>query len=204
MREVDLPTAIEVLRRGEILVYPTETFYGLGVDIAQPKAQEALFRLKGREAGKAVSLLLAEPKHCEDLLSELSDNLLNLINKFLPGPLTIVARASAKVPKAWTSEGGWVGLRVSPHPLARQLAAGFGGPLTTTSANPSGAPSARSRRELEAYFGGREDVYFLPGGDLPPSQGSTVVRVEGDRLVLLRAGDIPFAELEKYWSQTQA
>lgn len=203
MREVDLPGAIEVLRSGNILVYPTETVYGLGVDISQAKAREALFQLKGREADKAVSLLLADVPQCKELLLECGDKLLFLMNKFLPGPLTVVARASAKVPAEWTSAGGWVGLRVSSHPLARELAMRMGAPLTTTSANLSGSPSARTLRELQEYFGDRDAVFLLSGGDLSPSQGSTVIRVDGESLELLREGDIPFSKIEKVWSETK-
>ena len=201
MREVDLSEAIEVLRQGEILAYPTETFYGLGVDIAQPKAWEALFRLKGREAAKAVSLLMPDRKQFESYILNKQSNILKLIDVFLPGPLTLVVRASPQVPRQVTSEGGWVGLRLSSHSLASALASGFGSPLTTTSANPSGAPSASTARDLNRYYGDHNEVYYLPGGDLPPSLGSTVIRVEEDRLELLREGDIPFADIATLWSK---
>lgn len=201
MREVDLAGAIEVLRRGEILAYPTETFYGLGVDISQPKAWRALFSLKGREITKAVSLLMPNREQLESYILNKKDNIFKLIDVFLPGPLTLVVRASAQVPQQVTSEGGWVGLRLSSHPLASALASGFGLPLTTTSANPSGEPSASSARDLNRYYGDQDEVHWLPGGDLPPSLGSTVIRVEEDRLELLREGDIPFADIETHWSK---
>ncbi len=196
MIEVSLAEALDVLRRGQILIYPTETFYGLGVDIRNAEALSALFRFKGREAVKAVSVLVSGLKQLKALVSELSPNTLNIINKYLPGPLTLVLPAALAVPAALQSEGAFVGIRWSSHPLAQRLVETYGVPITTTSANPSGEPSARDPETLRRYFGSRDDVFLLSGAGLPPSQGSTVVKVHQDRLELLRAGDIAFAEIE--------
>ena len=184
------------MRAGKILVYPTETFYGLGVDISQPLALEALFQLKGREAGKAISVLVSDQEQLKKLVSGLDVKTLNLINLFLPGPLTLVLKASQALPPVLLSEGGYVGLRMSPHPMAMDLLNRFGGPITTTSANPSGATSAGSVAELRRYFEDREDLFLLSGGDLPPSRGSTVVKVQANRIELLREGDLPFSKIE--------
>lgn len=195
MREVSFQEALGVLSRGEILVYPTETVYGLGVRIDEPRAVAALFRLKGREAAKAVSVLVSSRAQLQKMVLQLSDNLSNLIDKFIPGPLTLVLPAGPAVPAELLSEGKWVGLRWSSHPTAQSLVEAFGTPITTTSANPSGAPAARDPETVKGYFEEREDISFLSGGALPPSPGSTVVKVAGNRLELLRAGAIPFADL---------
>ncbi|MCE9625623.1 MAG: threonylcarbamoyl-AMP synthase [Deltaproteobacteria bacterium] len=184
------------MRAGKILIYPTETFYGLGVDIFQPHALEALFQLKGRDAGKAMSVLVSHQEQVKNLVSVFDDKILNLIDLFLPGPVTFVLKALDRVPISLQSEGGFVGIRMSPNLIAEELLKRFGGPITTTSANPSGEASARSLSDLKRYFDDREDLFFLSGGDLPPSRGSTVVKIDANRLKLLREGDIPFSKIE--------
>jgi len=195
MLEVSLQEAVEVLRRGQVLAYPTETFYGLGVDIRNPEAVAALFRLKGREAAKAISVLVASRNQFQAMALGITSKILNIINNFLPGPLTLVLPATPDVPTTLQSEGAWVGLRWSSHPVAQALVEAFGSPITTTSANPSGEPSARDPEALRHYFGSRDDVFLLSGGVLPPSLGSTVIKVQQDRLELLRAGDIAFPQI---------
>jgi len=96
------------------------------------------------------------------------------------------------------ANSGWIGVRLSSHPLTQSLLKSFTGPITTTSANPSGELSGQKLDQLESYFPG-DDWYFLNGGDLPPSKGSTVVKVEDNPsqpLHLLREGDISFSEIQ--------
>jgi|SRR5215831_15561950 len=195
MKEVDFQGALEALRRGKILIYPTETLYGLGVDISQAEAVERLFHEKQREANKAISVLVGSLEQLQGLVSNRDPKLLNLINKFLPGPLTLIVPAAAGLNPRLHGGSGWVGLRLSSHPMAQSLAATFG-PITTTSANPSGQTPALSEAQVRSYFAERDDVAFLSGGDLPPSKGSTVVKVLSKGLELIREGDIPFSEIE--------
>lgn len=196
MQHVTLPQALEVLRRGDLLIYPTETLYGLGADISQPAALQKIYALKGRGESKLLSVLVPEVASIQKLVKELSDISLFLINNYLPGPLTLVLPAASHLPVEIAGEQGWVGIRLSSHPLATQLVKTFGAPITTTSANPAGRESGRSLSQLEEYFGQAEGVFFLPGGDLPASPGSTVIQVAGGRLKLLREGAIKFTEIE--------
>jgi L-threonylcarbamoyladenylate synthase len=117
------------------------------------------------------------------------------MNKFLPGPLTLIVPAAPSLNPRLHGGSGWIGLRMSSHPIAQSLAAAFG-PITTTSANPSGQPPALSDAQVRSYFGDRDDVAFLSGGDLPPSKGSTVIKVLPKGLELIREGDLPFSEIE--------
>ncbi len=190
MQKVDLAGAVEVLSQGKILVYPTETCYGLGVDPEQPSAMADLLQLKGRDFKKPISLLLPSVSHLVAQAQEISPMVQTLMDQFLPGPLTIVIKTKVQYPQAICGESGEVGFRVSSHPRTQALMALWGRPLTTTSANPAGQPSGHSLKQLEAYFGSCDGVYFLDAGELPPSLGSTVVRVTGSDLQLLRLGDI--------------
>jgi L-threonylcarbamoyladenylate synthase len=197
MKAVDLAGAVAALKRGAALIYPTETFYGLGVDITQAPAVQRLFEIKGRDFSKPVSVLVGSNRHIQDLVSELSTGAKKLIDGFLPGPLTLVLPAAARLHPKLHGGTGWIGIRWSSHPLAQALVEALGNPITATSANPSGAPEGGKAEDFEAYFKGEPDLYFLPGGDLPPSRGSTVVKVEGEQLTLIRQGDIAFARIEK-------
>ncbi|HKY64656.1 MAG TPA: L-threonylcarbamoyladenylate synthase [bacterium] len=196
MREVDFQQGLETLRRGEPLAYPTETFYGLGVDIRQEAALDKLFALKGRGADRTVSVLVSGLEELKSLVVDLDDKILKIINNFLPGPLTLVLPARAGLLPKLLSAGGYVGLRWSSDSLAQRLVRDFGAPITTTSANLSGKPAATKAAELRDYFGDT-DLAWLNGGDLPASKGSTVVKVENESLKLIREGEIPFADLEK-------
>ena len=196
MREVSLNEAILLLRRGEILIYPTETVYGLGVDVANSEAIQKLFHLKQRDVNKPISILVSDIEQIRDCTSELSPAALKLIQKYFPGPLTLVLPASEKISPLLHGHSGWIGIRQSSHPVAQALVAGLGSPMTTTSANPSGQASALTVSDIVDYFSGNTDIGFLSGGDLQASQGSTVIKVEGDELILLREGDIPFSTIK--------
>ncbi|HKX13142.1 MAG TPA: Sua5/YciO/YrdC/YwlC family protein, partial [bacterium] len=101
------------------------------------------------------------------------------------------------------SEGTYVGLRWSSHPLAQRLVREFGAPITTTSANLSGKPAASSPAQLDEYFGEGSSLAWLNGGELEASKGSTVVKVEKEDLKLIREGEIAFAEILALSSRTK-
>lgn len=199
MREVDFQQALETLNRGEPLAYPTETFYGLGVDIRQEAALEKLFALKGRGADKTASVLVSSLEEMKSLVLDLSSKSLKIINKFLPGPLTLVLPAKPGLSPRLLSEGSLVGIRWSSHPLAQRLVQEFGAPITTTSANLSGQAAASSPDQLRDYFGEGSSLAWLSGGELKSSKGSTVVKVEKEDLKLIREGEIAFTELRKVY-----
>jgi L-threonylcarbamoyladenylate synthase len=194
--EVNFTEAIEVLRKGEVLIYPTETLYGLGVDIHNPVAVQKIFQLKNRDISKPISLLVPTKKDIQKLVQQLSDKSLKLIDKFFPGPLTLVLPVAPTINPILHANSGWIGIRMSSHPLAQKLVETFGGPITTTSANPSGESSGRTLAQLKEYFHEQKGIAVLSGGDLSLSKGSTVVKVDGEQLKLLREGEIPFREIE--------
>ena len=186
------PGVVESLRAGGMVVYPTDTLYGLGVD---PFSEEALARLlavKGREAGKPLPLLLDGPGRASSLARRIPEEASRLMERFWPGALTIVLPAGPSLPEAVTGGTGTVGLRVPGHPVPRALAAAAGGAITGTSANRAGRPGIwRTAEEIVAEFAGCAD-WVLWDGPAPPSPGSTVVSVGEGKVTLLREGVIPF------------
>ncbi len=189
-----LDQAVAALRAAELVVYPTETFYGLGADPFSPTALERLFAAKGRDAEKTVALIAADADSALALAREVSLVARRLADTFWPGALTLVLPARADLPDAIVGIGGGVGVRVSPHPVARALAAGLGHPVTATSANRAGEPPARTLGNARAALGDKVKV-FLEGGTLNAAAPSTVVAVEDDTWRLIRAGAISELQL---------
>jgi len=181
--------AIEALRLGEVIVYPTETFYGMGADALSSAALERLFALKGREPGKPVALIAADARSAFELAREVPEAARRLANAFWPGPLTLVLPARDNLPEPLIGPDCRVGVRVSSHPIARALAAGLGRPITATSANLAGGQPATTLGEARNTFGAKVKVY-LEGGKLAASAPSTVVACDRNGWRVLRAGAI--------------
>jgi L-threonylcarbamoyladenylate synthase len=177
------------LRRGEIVAYPTETFYGLGVDAFDELALARLRALKGR-AEKAFSVLVVGPSMLERLCEPPPPRAVALMERYWPGALTLALPARAGVPDALVADG-CVAVRESPHALARALVRAFAGPVTATSANLAGAPPATTPAEVTAALGHR--CAILPGGPTPGGAPSTLVRVRGNRIEVLRPGAVSLA-----------
>jgi len=175
------------------VVYPTETLYGLGVDALNSSALERLLQLKVRESGKPISVLVEDRRMLDGLATDVSAEAEKLIERFWPGPLTLVFAARADLPLGLTAGSGTIGARVSSHPTAHALTRALGSPLTAPSANPAGMRPPMRIEEARAYFGEAVDFY-LDDGPLPGEPASTVVDVR-DGLRLLRAGAIDFEEI---------
>lgn len=190
-----LARATEALRRGGVVVYPTETFYGLGVDATNERAIERLLRLKGREPGQPISVLVRDRAMLTTLVRELSRDAIRLMEGFWPGPLTLVLPARKSVAASLTGGTGTIGVRCSSHSTAAGLVAGLGRPVTTPSANPAGAEPPVTVRQARAYFGDGVE-YYVDGGTLPGGKGSTIVRLDADGLRVIREGVIPSADVE--------
>jgi L-threonylcarbamoyladenylate synthase len=188
--------AVAALRRGEIIVFPTETLYGLGADALNLTAVEKIFELKGRDSANPIPLLVADRRMLDTLVAEVSPLAEKLITSFWPGPLTIVLPARKNIPGLLLNSSGGVGVRISSQPISNKLINQLGRPLTATSANPSGKPGARTVEEAKRYFAGKIDI-FVNGGELPSKTGSTVIEIRKDSLAIIRAGEIGRAELQR-------
>lgn len=191
-REID--KAASLLRAGGIVAFPTETYYGLGVDPLNEEALTRLFQVKDRPALKPVLVLVADREQLGLLAREISATARRLMDRFWPGPLTLVLPARPELSSHLTGGTGTVGVRLSPQPLASELLRIFGGPLTATSANRSGHVPAVTAAEVRAAFGSEVDL-ILDGGRTPGEKGSTLVGVSGSRITCIREGRLSFAEV---------
>jgi L-threonylcarbamoyladenylate synthase len=189
--------AVEALRRGEAIVFPTETFYGLGADALNGDAVERVVSLKGRNPDSPIAVIIADREMLSQTVEEVSPAAQKLIDRFWPGPLTLILPAKEGLPAPLLNREGKIGVRVSSHPLATQLTRELGRPLTATSANPSGEEPARTVQHARAYFADRIEIY-LDGGTLKESVGSTVAEIIDGKLRIIREGEISSEELEKW------
>jgi L-threonylcarbamoyladenylate synthase len=183
-----LEDGIAALKAGELVVYPTETFYAIGAAAFSPIALERLFRVKGREPGRPVGLIAADTAMAFSSAREVPIDARRLADAFWPGPLTIVLPAREEIAPELAGPDG-VGVRVSPNPVARALSTAIGRPITATSANLSGQAPARTLAEARAALGEKVKVY-LEGGRLTASAPSTVVAVGNSGWKIVRMGAI--------------
>ena len=191
----DVERAVAALERGGLIVYPTETLYGLGADATRAQAVERLADLKERDREKPLSVLVASRAMLEEIVASIPPVAGRLMEAFWPGPLTIVLRAKDGLSARLTAGSGTIAVRLSSHPLAQAIVAALGRPLTATSANPGGLPPALDVAAARAYFGSRVDVY-VDGGRSPAGPASTVVDCSATALRLVREGSVPLDRLE--------
>lgn len=187
-----LEAAVAVLRKGGIVAFPTETFYGLGADAGSREACGRLFELKGRPKEKAFPCIVSGISQLTDLAAHLLPEALSLARRFWPGPLTLVVAARPGLAAA--ASDGSIAVRASSLVLARNLAAALGGPLTATSANRSDSPPATTAPEVLAEIGDGLDL-ILDGGPSPGGLPSTIVDVRTMPPRLVRTGRIAFEEV---------
>jgi L-threonylcarbamoyladenylate synthase len=191
----NLADALAALQRGDVIVFPTETLYGLGADALNFSAVEQVFQLKGRAPDNPLPVLVADRAMLNYLVGEVTPLAEQLVAHFWPGPLTLVLPARDGIPRPLVNRQGGIGVRLSSQPIATELARLLGHPLTATSANPSGQPGAHTVREAKNYFSAKIVIY-VDGGALTSPTGSTVAAVEKNKLRIIRAGEISRKALE--------
>lgn len=184
-----IAAAVAELNADHVVAYPTETLYGLAVDVTSDRAVKHLYDLKRRDYGLPVAILVADMAMLQDYVTSISEPTRNLIKQFWPGPLTILFKAGDKIAKGLMTNTGKIGIRISSHPVATALVRTFGKPITTTSANLSGYPPSLQVKHVQKYFSDKIDC-IIDGGECQPSQGSTVVDVEDETMAIIREGAI--------------
>jgi len=192
----DLNRAVDVLNRGGVVAFPTETYYGLAVDPLNPLALNHLFILKQRGISKPILTLVDNRESLSCLVQEIPPLYEPIMNEFWPGPLTLIFPARVDLPLLLTAGTSTIGVRQSSHPFARQLLRAFGRPITATSANISGRAAAVDAYEVRSQFGSKLDMIF-DGGRTPGVAGSTIIGFEGDKLKLIREGVIAFKDIQQ-------
>jgi L-threonylcarbamoyladenylate synthase len=174
-----LDRAAAAVANGELVVYPTETVYGLGADALDPDAVERVFEAKGRDCGAPVSLGVPDVAAAREYTRP-TERELDFMREFLPGPVTVVVERRPTVPNALTAGRDRVGVRIPDHEGALALLARTG-PLTATSANRSGNPSVRQVADLDTEIRAAAAV-VLDGGETPGTE-STVVDVTAGEVI---------------------
>lgn len=177
--------AVNILRDGGLVVYPTETVYGLGSDAFNRNALNRLIVAKGRPDNMPFTTIVSDERMLLRLVARVPSCAVPLMQAYWPGPLTIVFPARLELPEPLVDSRGGMGIRISSDRIAMELVRAFGGPITATSANRSGSPAATSA--VDAMDLGVEAI--LDGG-IRTSLASTIVDVVEDKPILLRQGSV--------------
>jgi L-threonylcarbamoyladenylate synthase len=192
-----LKKAADGIREGKTVAFPTETFYALGVSAFHEQAIQKAFAIKGRTFKQPLPLIIKGDPMLEEIAAQISDAARTLMRRFWPGPLTLIFAASHKIPPLLTASTGTVAVRDSSHPLARLLVKTAGIPLTSTSANVSGAPSCVSAEEVEQQLGDRIDL-IIDGGATPGGLPSTMVDLTASPPRIVREGAVSAERLKPF------
>ncbi len=187
--------AVSVLSQGNVVVFPTETVYGIGASALQAKAVKKIFKAKGRPSDNPLIVHVASDEQLRMLVSEIPDKAKQLIKKFWPGALTIIFRKSSKVPMIVTANLDTVAVRMPSHSLARVIIQ-EAGPVAAPSANISGRPSGTTARHIIEDLQGKVDL-IIDGGKSLIGIESTVIDVTVEPPIILRPGYITKEQLER-------
>jgi L-threonylcarbamoyladenylate synthase len=189
-----LEKAAGAVKRGGIIAYPTETFYGLGVKFDNSAALENLYRLKCRSRNKALPLIIGEKQMLGLIASSVTESAEKLIEKFWPGPLTLLLPAKANISGLLTAKTGKIAVRIPGESFALELARSLRFPITATSANISGMPPAENIDDVIRYFGDAIDL-IIDCGKTPGGRPSAIVDASGVKVRILREGAISAEEI---------
>ena len=184
--------ALEMLRQGGLVAFPTDTVYGVGVLAFDPAGIEQLFVVKGRDTGKAIAVLLGSPADLPRVTGGMNPLAVRLAERFWPGPLTLVVPRHPGLPDILSPQPT-IGVRMPDHPVALELLR-RAGPLATTSANLSGQASPITAQEVLDQLGGRIGL-VLDGGQTPRGVASTVADCTGPAPVIFRPGPLSLEQL---------
>jgi L-threonylcarbamoyladenylate synthase len=192
--------AIEILKKGGIVAFPTDTVYGLGGDVFNMAAIERIYEVKRRSRNLPLPVLLADIGQLEDIVASVSETARCLMSHFWPGGLTLVLPKKDTLPDIITAGSSKVAVRIPDHAIPLSLIRGLGAPIIGTSANISDKPSPVTAEEVEQQLGGRVDL-IIDMGKCPGRLESTVVDVTGKVPVILRRGVIPEDEINRVCNQ---
>jgi L-threonylcarbamoyladenylate synthase len=197
VRDEELRAAVDAIRAGGLVAFPTDTLYGLAVDPRSDSAVEKIFLSKQRPQDRPIPLVAASIEQVRESVGTLTPLGERLASRWWPGPLTLIIPASASVSRRVHLGTGKVAVRVPDHAVARALARGAGHALTSTSANLSGAAAASTADEVVLALGDAVDV-LIDAGPSPGVAPSTIVDVTGSEPVLVRPGTVPWDRVLKF------
>lgn len=183
-----LQKAGEIIRSGGLVAFPTETVYGLGANAFNPQAALKIYEAKGRPADNPLIVHVLNPKDAENI-AYVPDIYYTLAEKFMPGPFTVIMEKKSVIPYEVTAKLDSVAVRCPQNPTARKLIELSQVPIAAPSANISGKPSPTSAAHVIDDMNGRVDM-IIDGGECTFGLESTVVKIDGDRVILLRPGTV--------------
>lgn len=190
------------LKAGHVVGMPTDTFYGLAADPLNLRAVDLIYDVKSRSRHKPLSLLIESVEQAEYLARPLPDAFYEITQKYWPGPLTIIVKASSRLPLKVTANTGNVALRVPSAKIPRAVVTAAAIPITATSANLSGASECTSAEQVRDQLKGRLNI-IVDGGDSPRDVASTIVDLSDEvaRWRIIREGAIPADEISSFFAQ---
>jgi L-threonylcarbamoyladenylate synthase len=198
--KLQVDRAIEILKGGGIVVFPTDTVYGLGGDVFNIAAIERIYRVKQRSRNLPLPVLLADSTQLADVVASVPEIARYLIRRFWPGGLTLVLPKKDTLPDIITAGSNKIAVRIPDHVVPLTLIRGLGVPIIGTSANISDKPSPVTAEEVEQQLGSQVDL-IIDMGRCPGRLESTVVDVTGEIPVILRRGVISEEEIRRLYQE---
>lgn len=191
----NLKIAANIIKKGGIVIFPTETVYGIGTNGLDEEAVKKLYEVKDRTLNKPISLLVSNFDMINQVAKDITEMEYKIMKNFFPGPLTIILNKKSCVPDILTAKGNTVGIRMPDNEIALKLIELSGVPIATPSANISGRPSGIDIEDIKKDFEGKVDL-FIDSGKSKIGNGSTIVKVEDNEIKILRQGIITKEQIE--------
>lgn len=186
----------KLIKQGKIVIFPTETVYGIGTNGLDKNAVKKLYEIKQRPLNKPISLLVSNMEMVNLIAKDITETEYKIMRNFFPGPLTIILKKKDIVPDIVTAGQDTVGVRMPRGDVARKLVELAGVPIAAPSANKSGEPSGTNLQEIMKYFEGKVD-YCIDGGDSELGLASTIIQVIDEKPMILRQGGITLEQINK-------
>ncbi|MCI8410912.1 MAG: threonylcarbamoyl-AMP synthase [Clostridia bacterium] len=188
----------EIIKDGGIVIFPTETVYGIGTNVFDENAVRRIYNIKERPLNKPISLLVSNMKMVNQVAKEITQLEYKLMEKFFPGPFTIILKKKDIVPNIATSNQETVGIRIPANEITLKLIDYAGVPIATSSSNISSKPSVTNLKKIIKDFEGKVD-YFIDGGESKIGIASTIVQVIDGIPHILRKGPISEEQIKDVW-----
>ena len=187
--------AAKIIKRGGIVIFPTETVYGIGANALNENAVKRIYEIKKRDFSKPISLLVSDFDMIEKVAKDITDIEYKIMKAFFPGPLTIILKKKDIIPDIVTAGSDTVGIRMPEGDTARELVKLAGVPIATPSANISGKKSGTNIKDIMNDFDGKVDLY-IDGGESKLGIASTIVKIVDGKVHILREGSISKEEID--------
>ena len=193
MSSFDLTNVVSALKNGEVIVYPTDTLYGLGADIFNKTAVKNIFLIKKRSFNQPLSIAISNINDLKDV-AFVDDRIVRIAKRFLPGKLTLILKKKKVISDILTAGSDRIAVRIPNNNIALQILSAFG-PLTCTSANIHGIPTPYKINDIRIQFKDKINIY-LDAGELK-SKPSTIIDISNEKAMVLREGSIPSKKVLK-------